>query len=156
MKHFICIASGLLLAVLLASCAAAEKPAAVQLREFKNEDAVQASNKAKAFAGGFFQALADKDFSKWQLHFPPKDESRIDKRKFERMCAELDGAFGKFRSSGYLGELTVGDLRNYLWKMSFAKTDNNREVIREAVFFVRVYCESGKQPEISGFGVKVF
>ena len=40
--------------------------------------------------------------------------------------------------------------------LSFAKTDNNKEVIREAVFFVRVYCESGKQPEISGFGVKVF
>ena len=156
MKNFIRIIPVLLLTVLLAACAAPEKPETVKLREFTSEDAVPAFKKAEAFAGGFFQAVADNDFAKWQPYFPPKDESRIDKRKFERMCAELDRTFGKFQSSAYLGELTVGNLRNFLWKMSFSRTDKDKKILREAVFFVRVYCENGKTPEISGFGVKVF
>jgi DNA polymerase III alpha subunit len=77
------------------------------------------------------------------------------KGKFEDMRKELLTVFGNFEKGSFLGSVASGNLRTYLWKMSFSKEENGKKVLNEVVFFVRVFCAEGKAPAISTFGVKL-
>jgi hypothetical protein len=72
------------------------------------------------------------------------------------MRKELLDNFGTFTGGTCLGEVTSGDLRTYLWKLTFEAKDKNKKTVREIIYFVRVFCEEGKAPAVSGFGVKRF
>lgn len=133
-----------------------DAPEPVKLREFTQNDSETAAALAENFAGKFFQSLKTREFSHWKSAMPMRKDQKISDKEFQQMYNELYTSFGNYESSGFLGELTVGDLKNYLWKMRFSREENNKKVVREVVFFVRVYCENGKTPDISGFGVKLF
>lgn len=146
--------AAVLLLLLLPSCHKSVEP--VKLREFTSADLVPAKMVAENFADGFFKSIAAKDFSHWQKVIPQRSEQTITEEKFQKFYNELHTSFGKFETAEYLGELVSGDLINYLWRMRFSKQENGKTIVRDIVFFVRVYCEENKQPDVSGFGVKLF
>ena len=127
----------------------------VKIREFTEADLVPAKMVAENFATGFFQAIAENDFAPWEKTMPARNIQKY-KENFPNFYKELYDYFGEFTGSEYLGELTNGNFKVFLWKMSFTHTEKDKKSVREIVFFVRVHCEENKQPDISGFGVKRF
>lgn len=151
--HFLTV---LTVALLSTSCAGFKKQE-IKLREFSREDENLARTKAAVFAEAFIQALKNNDFAIWQKHLPasPSPEKQITGERFTAMRRELLDHFGTFVSGRYLGDITDGNLRTYLWKLTFSEKKQDKNVIHEIIYFVRVFCEEGKPPTISRFGVKL-
>lgn len=146
----------LLAAVMLAGCVSRPEAPEVQLREFTGGDDVLAQKAASDYMNGFAEALKTGDFAKWQPVLEAQGATEITPAKFERMRTELQSAFGTFESASCLGMLTTGNLRSYLWKFRFSREENGRTVIRDVVFYTKIFCADGQNPAVSGFGVKVF
>lgn len=127
----------------------------VKLREFTPADLIPAKSVAENFANGFFAAVKANDFAPWEKVMPARNIQQY-KTQFPAFYNELHVTFGDFEGAEYLGEVNNADLKNFLWKMRFSKVENGKKITREVVFFVRVHCEENKQPDISGFGVKLF
>ena len=128
----------------------------ISLREFTDADEALAARAASDYMNGFIRSLETKDFSHFQQVLTAQGSTEITEEKFVRMDQELNSAFGKFEGAEYLGFLTTGNLRSYLWKFRFARTENDKTVIREVVFYTKIFCADGQDPAVSGFGVKVF
>lgn len=144
--------------LILASCRSVsdEEKAPVKIREFTGDDETGAYQAASSYMQSFFQSLETGDFSHWKKILDEQRSDRITEEKFNLMCNELQMKFGKFEKSEFLGELTTGNFRNYLWKVRFNKMDNNRNIIRDVVYYTKVFCPENGQPAVSGFGVKLF
>ena len=140
-----------------AGCISHEKSTPeIKLRDFSGNDDPAAMEIAGNFAGGFAKSLETGDFSFWQKQFAPGNTSGITPAKFAAMRRELTGIFGEFRGSRFMGILITGNQRNYLWKLTFDRDTSAGKRVYEMVFSVRIFCEEGKAPAVSGFGVKRF
>lgn len=161
-KHLLLTA--LMMLILLPSCFhTREEPASltpeakpVVLRDFKPEDQVSALSIASGFAESFVKAVETGEFIHWKNRMSPETAKKIDEKKFAKMREELQQIFGDFQQASFMGELISGNLRSYLWKMRFTREKEGNTEVNETIYFVRVFCEEGKTPAISGFGVKVF
>ena len=161
MKNFVALTTAVLLTFSGSSCAALKEKnpsdkEPVKLRDFSSEDETAAFNTAEKFVLAFAEALKKNDFSLWQQVIPPDSTAKIGKKQFDAMRLELGKEFGTFSGTSYLGKLVSGHLRSFMWKFSFIRQKNGKSSIREIVYFVRIFCEEGKTPAISGFGVRVF
>ena len=166
MKKNILLISLLLMAV-LPSCfhsgvespvtpeAPAEAPPVV-LRNFEEEDQLSALALATGFAESFIKSVESGEYSFWEKKMTPETAKKVNGEKFLKMREELQKIFGDFKEASFMGELISGNLRSYLWKLRFTREKDGKPEISETVYFVRVFCEEGKAPAISGFGVKVF
>lgn len=151
------IAAAAVMLIILPSCFKSTSPdPEVRLRDFTRNDDEQAQQTATAFINGFSQSLLTGDFSFWQKELPFDSQNRITEREFKGMAEELKAFFGKYESYSYLGCLITGELRNYLWKLTFTREQNGKKSVYEAVYLVRVFCEENKKPAVCGFGVKRF
>ena len=155
MKKFIMLSAAVFLTVISTSCALFEKTPEIKLREFSQQDLDAAKVTAGTFAESFILALKTDDFAVWQKHIPQQSAHRITSRNFKDMRQELLDTFGTFTSGSYFGEVTNGDLRTYLWKLTFTGEKNGKKAVHEVIYFVRVFCAEGKAPAISRFGVKI-
>lgn len=145
-----------LLPLLLNSCFhTGSRQEEIKLREFSSQDEDLGKKTASVFAESFLLAVADNNFAVWQKNVPPHAAAKLDSSKFAAMRTELLTVFGNFEKGSFLGSVASGNLRTYLWKMSFSKEENGKKVLNEVVFFVRVFCAEGKAPAISTFGVKL-
>lgn len=151
------IAAAAVMLIMLPSCfkTSSNEPE-VKLREFTQNDDAEAQRIAAAFVNAFSRSMLTGDFSFWQKELPMSSRTRITEREFKAMSEELESFFGKYEGCSYLGCVISGELRNYLWKISFFKDENGKKSIYEAVYLVRVFCEENKKPAICGFGVKRF
>lgn len=160
MKLSIIFPAAVVISILGCSCAftgqknQVDEP--VKLRDFSVTDEQQAYLEAEKFVNGFAGALQKNDFKLWQQVIPADSASKIGEKQFEQMSRELHREFGTFTGSSYLGVLTSGNLRSFMWKLSFVRQNDGKNTVREIVYFVRIFCEEGKTPAISGFGVRVF
>ena len=158
MKQFICLVA--VIGSLVGCSSFREVRPEVKLREFAPEDSKAASKIAADFAGGFIRALETGEFSFWQKQLPSDSAAKITPAKFAAMRRELQAVFGEFHHAEALGKIISGNLHNYLWKLSFVRSSSGRKVegkeVYEVVYFVRIFCEEGKEPAVSGFGVKRF
>ena len=151
------IAAAVVILLFLPSCFnTSQSLPEVKLREFAAGDDAPALNLAIEFTDGFVKSLRTGEFSHWQRQLPPHSAAKIGEKEFLAMRQELQTFFGELENASYFVDLTTGDLRNYLWKLSFKKEINGKETVNEVIFFVRIFCEEGKSPAISGFGVKKF
>lgn len=157
MKIFSVVTVTAALLLTAAGCRTAGEPAAKpELRAFSADDTRAAKETAAKFAEGFAASLKDGDFAHWRANMPEESAAKVGDSRFRDMRAELTAFFGEFTGAEFLGEIITGDLRNYLWKLSFVRKEKEKRQISEIVYFVRVFCEEGKPPAISGFGVKRF
>ncbi|MBR7120652.1 MAG: hypothetical protein IKC94_00235 [Lentisphaeria bacterium] len=157
MKKLISLTAAAVAAILFSGCISGNSGGAeVTLREFTGSDDVLAQKAATDYMNGFVNALKSNDFAQWQPVLDAQGATEITPEKFARMRQELHNAFGAFESAGYLGMLTVGNLRSYLWKFRFSREENGKNIIRDVVFYTKVFCADGQAPAVSGFGVKVF
>ena len=141
----------------LAGCRSGETDVPqIQLRDFTAGDDALAQKAATDYMDGFVRALETGEFSHWQPVLTANGATEITEEKFVRMKAELNNAFGRFEGAEYLGFLITGNLRSYLWKFRFSREENSKTVIREVVFYTKVFCADGENPAVSGFGVKIF
>ena len=128
----------------------------IQLRSFTESDEAPALKAAADYMDGFVNALKANDFSLWQPVLAAQGATEITREKFDRMYVELHHAFGNFENASYLGYLVTGNIRSYLWKFRFSREENGKTVIRDVVFYTKIFCADGEIPAVSGFGVKVF
>lgn len=137
------------------SCAMFKKTEEVKLREFSKIDEDIARINATMFAESFIKSLKEDDFTHWQKHIPKRSAHRINEQNFKAMRREMIDTFGTFVSGDYLGKVTNGNLRTYLWKLTFIRDDKGKKSVHEVIYLVRVFCEDGKTPAISRFGVRI-
>ena len=144
--------------LMFASCSSLQEVGgdAVQVREFTGADEQTAFAAASAYMESFFQSLESGEFSIWKKVLDEQHADQITEDKFHLMRNELLQKFGKIESKEFLGSLITGNFRNYLWKVRFNKTDNGNSVVREVIYYTKVFCPENGNPAVSGFGVKLF
>ena len=155
MKRILWLTAVIAVALGGTSCASGKKTPAVpqvELHKFSAESEKSSFDAASRFASGFAAAVETGDFAAWHKEMPPHIRNRINAEKFGKMRGELQELFGKMTGFRHLGTLRKGDLRDYLWVMSFDKDGK----VNEVVYLVRVFCAGNGLPEISGFGVRRF
>lgn len=154
MKNIIFAVAAMLL---LSACTSQVKPPAERppvLAHFSAENETAAMQVASAFASGFEKSLVSGDFSHFQKVFPKNSKTPMKPEHFGKMRQMMTKLYGTPQELQYVTFLNQGKLRDYLWKITFsspAKPPQKVPAVREILLCVRVYCEAGSPPAISGF-----
>ena len=134
------------------------KPAPVVLGEFSATHDAAALTAAKNFAAAFERSIRLNDFQFLQSALSRTGGNRFNAAAFAKLRTEMLTVYGNFQKMEYITWLDQGKLRDYLWKISFSKTDGSgkKSSPREILFCVRVFCEKDKQPDVAGFFFRKF
>lgn len=150
-KYYIAAAAGL--AVTLSGCSSTgdKLPAAEnEIAAITALDADKAAQAGRVMGEALLEAFKSKDFSK-TASIPVGDEkNRLTQEKFTKMLGNLDKA-GGIATTGYLGDLALGNFRRLLWKVSF--NASGKTPVADMIFEI-VVVKFKDQYRVAGFGFR--
>ncbi len=117
-------------------------------------DMTEAGVLAENYMNGFIGGLKSGDFKPFESAIPQEAKGKVTEEMFNKLCRDLQQNLGTLTSAEYLGELDQTLVRDYLWKLTFEKKQENGTVDRkEVVYMVRIGRMEGKF-RIAGSGFR--
>lgn len=92
------------------------------------------SSNALQFQKDFFKAIQTKDRKLFVKNLVPELQEKIKKNGFKKFSDNFEKNKGKIESTKYLGDLNLGLLKVYLWKMRFEK---DRKKLKDGTVIVK-------------------